>query len=752
MFVFKPETMNWLESLTTSELKSVLSKMPRDKQIAALGELKARALKSWSGNDDRSEDATRKRNKRSESARIDIPQCVNPKRREQCLADPERFLRTYMPKKFRQSFGTVHSRIIQTIHDRASTGGKKAVAAPRGRGKSTIVKGMLIYATAAELVRFIVPICATTNLAGRIYRDFRNEWGNNDLLFEDFPEVCAPVRHLEGAPQRAARQHVNGHLTHINWSSTDFLRLPRVPGNANDYLRSLGGEWSPFGGVKMAFAGLDAAFRGMNIDDDRPDCLIIDDPETRESARSLQQIEDRIEIIEKDIEGLEGQDKPLAMVMVTTLQNTYCVSAQFTDPEQKPAWEGERYGWIQSWPVRSSFRYPEEIMPAGLDNLWGEYIARRRKAQKAGDRHGMDAVEFYLANRAAMDDGVVMLADNFKEIKLKDGRQAVHSAIQEAFNKIADTNLSAFKAEYQNDPDKEEQSETSQLTPGRVAGQLSGIQRGEIPDGRVFSFVGVDIGKYKSHWVKISATRDLVMWITDYGVIETHGLTKFSSEQAIEVAILQSLLQFADTEPFHDAQPLLCLIDSGDWSESIYEACQQLGRPFYPSKGWSKERFHQKKESKEYTPFLEAYAHHTHDSKRREMALYNVNTEFWKKWGQERFMVDAFLDQTRLAGSVALFDPPQNDMKFHLQFARHMVSESEELVPVDGKINKRQWIVHDKNNNHWLDAYALACAAAGCAGLRLTSPEPPPPKPVEKSEPRHRLVNPHGQPFLVTER
>jgi hypothetical protein len=712
--------------------------MSREKQIAALKELKQRALKSWSGSDDRSEDATRKRNRRSESARIEIPQCVDPARRLRCLADPELFLKTYMPKKFRQSFGKVHSRIIQTIHDRATTGGKKAVAAPRGRGKSTIVKGMLIYATACELVRFIVPICATTNLAGRIYRDYRNEWANNDLLYQDFPEICAPVRHLEGAPQRAARQHVDGHLTNINWSTTDFLRLPRVPGNANDFLKSLDREWSPFGGVKMAFAGLDAAFRGMNIDDDRPDCLIIDDPETRESAKSYQQIEDRIEIIEKDIEGLEGQDKPLAMVMVTTLQNTYCVSAQFTDPQQKPAWEGERYGWIQSWPKNG--------------DLWDEYIALRRKCQQAGDRHGMAAVEFYLANREAMDAGVVMLADNFKEITLPDGRQAVYSAIQEAYNKIADTNLSAFKAEYQNDPDPEEQAERSSLTPGRVAGQLSRLQQSEVPDDRVFSFVGVDIGKYKSHWVKISCTRQMVMWITDYGIVETHGLTKYSSEQAIEIGILESLKQFADSEVFADAQPLLVLVDSGDFTDSIYEACRQLGAPFFPSKGWSMDRYRQKKQTPDYEPFLQAHAHKTTDSKRNEMWLYNVNTEYWKKWGQDRFLVNAFLDDTRLPGSIALFDPPHGDQKFHLQFARHMVSESEQLIPVDGKINKRVWIVHDKTNNHWLDAYALACAAAGCTGLRLVIPEPEPIKPQPKPEPKPRIVNPHGQAFLATER
>ena len=737
MSILQQDTINFLASLPISELKSVLSQMPKAKAAEALRALQNQALKSYAPTE-RDTDATRKRRVRSESARIEIPQCVNPQRREACLADPERFLRTYMPRKFSQSFGQVHSRMIAAIYDRAQTGGKKAVAAPRSRGKSTVVKGMNIYLTAAEMVRFLVPICATTKLAGRLYKDYRDEWRNNDLLHEDFPEICGPVRNLEGAPQRASRQHIDGKLTLINWSATDFLRLPRVPGDANDYLKSQGREWSPYGGVKMTFAGLDAAFRGMNIDDDRPDFLIIDDPETRESAKSFMQIDDRCEIIEKDIEGLEGQERPLAIVMVTTLQNTYCVSAQYTDPEQKPAWEGERYGWIQVWPTH-------------LD-VWDEYIAMRRVDQQAGDRHGMEAVAFYLANRDVMHEGVEMLAENFKEIVLPDGRHAVHSAIQEAYNKIADTNMSAFKAEYQNDPDEEEQSEVSQLTPGRVAGQLSGLAQCEIPDNPAYSFIGIDIGKYKSWWVKLRITREAVAWVTDYGVVETVGLSKYSTEQATELAIIESLMQFADTDTFNNDQPVMALVDSGDFTESIYAFCRQAGAPFFAAKGWDANRFHQKKQSDEYEPFLQAYAHKTIDSKRRDMWLYNVNTEFWKKWGQERFLVDAFMDQTRLPGSVALFEPPHGDKKFHMQFARHMVSESEQLVPVDGKLNKRVWIVHDKTNNHWLDAYALACAAAGCAGIRLVNPAIEQQQRAAPPKPRAAMLNQYGQPFLASER
>jgi len=688
---------------------------------------------------ERDKDATRKRETRSESARIAIPECKNPSRREACLADPPRFLVTYMPRKFRVKMGRLHNSLIDAIHERALSGGKKAVAAPRGKGKSTIVKGMNVYLVAAELVRFIVPICATTKLAGRIYADFRREWASNDLLLEDFPEICAPVRALEGAPQRAARQHIDGHLTHINWSSTDFLRLPRVPGNANEYLRHLGAEWSPYGGVKMTFVGFDAAFRGLNIDDDRPDYLAIDDPETRESARHQGQIDDRIEIVERDIEGLEGGDRPIAMTMITTVQNTYSLSAQFTDPEQRPAWEGERYGLVESWPDNMT--------------LWDDYTALRREGQIAGDRHGMKAVEFYLANREAMDAGVVMLAENFKEVVTKDGRQAVYSAIQEAFNKIADTNMSAFNAEYQNNPDPEEGPEEFALKPGRVAVQLSGLDRGEVPGCDAFSFVGIDIGKYKSHWVKIRITKEAVAWITDYGIAETHGLTKHSSEKATELAIRESLREFADTEVFSRQSPLLCLVDSGDYTDAVYDFCIESGSPFYPAKGMPMERFKMKKKSAEFEPFLEAYAHNITDSQRRSIWLYIINGEYWKKWGQERFLVDPFIDDTRIPGSVALFDPPHGDRKYHLHFARHMVSESEQMVPVNNKVNKRVWIVHDKANNHWLDAYALACAAAGCAGIRLVNPEVKPSAEVKRPQPQRAAIqNPYGQPFLITER
>lgn len=79
---------------------------------------------------ERDKDATRKRDKRSESARIEIPECVNMDRRLESLVDPVKFLRTYFADRYDLDFGPHHKFIIDTVVSRARNGGRQAVAAP----------------------------------------------------------------------------------------------------------------------------------------------------------------------------------------------------------------------------------------------------------------------------------------------------------------------------------------------------------------------------------------------------------------------------------------------------------------------------------------------------------------------------------------------------------------------------------------------------------------------------------------------
>lgn len=677
-------------------------------------------------------DARRKRAKRSESARIFIPACVNPQRRERCLADPELFLKTYFARRYSRPFGKLHYAMIEAMVEIATNGGKQAIAAPRGRGKSEITRGMLVFLMCAYLVRFPVVVCQTTSDARRTYQDFRRKLMTNDLLAEDFPEVCVPVRELEGAPQRASKQHIDSKLTGIAWTA-EALRLANVP---EEYRTG-----PDFGGFRMEYRGLDASIRGLNSEGDRPDLIVIDDPETHESAKSPPQINDRINAIEQDISGLAAEDEDLSQVMLTTIQNRYCLSFQYTDPEQKPSWMGQRFGWVEAWP--DEWNKQEE-------GLWHEYIALRASGQRDGDRYGRRATEFYLKNREAMERGGELLADNFTAKVLSDGWQTVHSAWQVVFNTIADTSYEAFCTEYQNDPPEQEQVETSQLTAAKVMARTVETGQREAPQNVGIDTIGIDLGKYASHWAHTAWTDEgCIGTVPDYGVVETVGLNAESDNTAIEHALVAALEIWGE-EVRDKIKPQLVLVDSGNWAEAAYEFCRRMGRPFFPAKGWEPGRFRLPKErTTEKIPYEECYAAW---QPAKNLWLYHMQGEHWKAWLQSRFLQRTFDEVgNRVSGSLALFDP-LGDSKRHLSFAQHMVAEEEQFVPKDGKQLQRRWFVKNRNN-HWLDAMAMATCAAGCLGVKLVKPtEQPKSRTIKKAQPKASPFAVNGRPFVASQR
>jgi len=676
---------------------------------------------------ERESDISRKREKRTKDARIFIPSCVNPQRRERCLQDPELLLKTYFARDFTRPFGKLHNALIDAIWTTAKYGGKLALAAPRGRGKTTVVKGAVAAVVLAGLVRFPVPIGPTTDHANELYEDFRKKVMFNDLLFEDFPEICAPVRALEGAPQRAGKQHIDGELTRIQWTA-DRLRLANVPAKYRGPI--------DYSGVRMEYRGLDAAIRGINREGDRPDFVPIDEPETREAAKSDSQIIDRDDAIEKDIAGLAGEERELAQVMITTIQNRKCNSFRFTDPEIKPSWMGKRFGWVEEWPDE----WKKE------DGLWHTYIAMRGQDQRAGDRYGRNATEFYLANRGQMDAGCVLLADNYKATILSDGWVTVHSATQVVFNSIADTSYEAFCTEYQNDPPEAEQIQTLELSYSDVASRVSGLSQREVPPLSQYVVRGIDMGKVNCWYVDIAFRSDGTGSVIDYGKFLTYGLSASSSDSAIELAMLDALSGFVAE---HDSYKIdLAFVDSGYKPEAIYEACRRIkDTRYYPVKG-PDSNYRMPKASDTVQCFFECHASQVYDQNRKPVWLFHPNTEFWKNWMQERWQMETFADEDRNPGSMALFDPPGNDIKFHMQFARSQISERMKNIPLPGKGFKKVWEVVDRSNNHLLDAGGYACAAAAVLGVRLVPDASQTQKIVRpKAKAVPQTDRPHGQRF-----
>jgi len=641
---------------------------------------------------ERDKDIQRKRDDRSESARITIPRCVNPVRRARCLADPALFLRTYFPDRYNLEFGKDHLFMIDTIVSRGRNGGKQAIAAPRGRGKSEIVKGLLVYLVCAQIVRFILPVAATTPLAKRLYKDFKKKLATNDLLYEDFPEICHPIRELSGAPLRAAKQHVDGRLTQIVWTD-DYISLPHVPG-------------SPYGGVKMAYYGLDAAFRGANIDGDRPDFVLVDDPETRESAKSHMQIEDREQILDQDINGLASQEENLAVVVLSTVQNNYCLSARLTDPKIRPSYNGKRFGMVLAWPTNG--------------DAWQDYVQKRREDQIAGDEHGTRALAYYEANRVQMDEGVEMLSEHFKPIEIG-GRQMVVSAIQQTYNTIADTSKDAYFTEYQNDPPQSTGPQGQGVTAELVSSRLSGLARRQLPASTIALTAAIDLGKYRCHWVVIAWWTGVGGCIVDYGVAEVTGTDKALNNEASEPMIYKALLNWRDellNKHYIDGTGTnrridFCLVDSGTFTQAAYEFCRQSRGIFHPSKGINP--YYPRKKSTDTC--LASANLHAQKFTSEDIWLYELDTNHWKQWVHERFLTTTMDENNMLRrGSLSLFE--LDGYEKHGSFSQHIAAEELLTEFKEGKGVKTYWNVKNENN-HWFDATYMAAASSEVCGIKL---------------------------------
>lgn len=636
--------------------------------------------------------------RRSAEAEVFIPEPVTevtledgfmgqPKRTltlEELEQEPEAWLKYFFAERYYLPWSEVHRTLVEEVVKRAKTGGDQALAAPRGEGKSEVVIGTMTFLICARISKFPVIVAASLEMAASIYNEIRYHFETNDLLLKHYPQICAPIRALEGSSQRGAKQHVNGELTHVKWD-TKVAIFPTVKG-------------SPYGGVCLRYFGMESAIRGVRIKGRRPDFVLVDDPETEASAKSDTQIEARMKLLTRAIAGLAGMDKKISIVLVTTIQNDYCLSAKITDPAQFPNFNGKRFGVFKEWPENKE--------------LWAEYQRLRQKNQQDGDETAAEATQFYLDNREEMDKGAEVT--NLHRYN----KQTEHSSIQSAYNFISDRGLEAFMSECQNDPIPDQSIESLGLTPSIVQSRLHRDERGIFPDDCDKFTVGIDIGKYSSHWVAIAwNSESCIGRVVDYGVAETTGLAVESDEHTIDHAIQMMLRVFREEVVMaFPRMPDAVMIDSGDFTQSVYACVREFGVPFYASKGWSNRQVafdtqvnvkNRKMVGDNWNATVQPNG----------LVLYNINVDHWKGWVHQRLKTRTWDDGGMMvAGALSLF--ASEDKRQHHSFSYHICAEEYREEFKEGKGLKRYWHVVRKNN-HWLDATVYASAAANMNGVYL---------------------------------
>ena len=608
----------------------------------------------------------------------------------------------------------------------------QAEAGPRSLGKTTLRIILDIWAKCHQWSQMSLwvrkKLSGDEGAESRI-RQIKNEFLTNELLAEDFPELCMWVRGFKGNPKSCPPPYI--------WSD-HRIKMP-------------GPRYSLAGGVEGSLTGL-------IVDGVRPDLIILDDLETRQSAESKKEQKSLHDAFDADFIRLHDVNRRAVYIQLGNIRTKESLIARNCDRARMPAWRGRIYKAILKEPERVDLWenyvaiYKGEMEPP-------EYVASVSDGQ-ISDALGMSvgaiakkvedaetirwAYAYYAANKEVMDAGGEVLSPR-------------RLPLWKCYECWAAEGKSTFHTELQNEPPKDSgETLDLQLNVPFLAQQKSDLKEGVVPDWAEFLTVAVDVGLYELHWaVDAWRLKDKDSHVVAHGVLET-GLRRQRMKQLREEAdekryrdIVFAALRLAFQRVFDavmagrtpeqldalgrarpavtlsrvDGEPLrpaVCVIDCGGtagglqaptpaWYSCVLQFCDRAGPSWFPMKGarWTGKQF-EKSEGRNW--LIEA--------KNNPCRRVDANHSYYKLQ-----MVQAFESKSR--GLHADVDRT---------YLRQLCGEKYHGTFTPGKPTERaeQAVWERVGANHWFDAGWMAHAAADVArfivGRRRKRPRPASPR------------------------
>ena len=663
-----------------------------------------------------------------------LPEVVNPDRKAACERNFQLFCESYFPETYALAWSPDHLKVIEKIETAVLRGGLFALALPRGSGKTTITESAALWSMLYGHREFVVLIGATESAALELLDSLKTELEVNERLAEDFPEVCYPVAQLEGIANRCAGQLYKGERTRITWTSNEIV-LPTVEG-------------SRASGIIVRVAGITGRIRGMKFKRSdgrnvRPSLVVIDDPQTSESAGSLEQTRKRVRVLAGDILGLAGPGQKISGIMPCTIIRPGDMADIILNRNTHPDWNGEK--------TRMVYRFPTNM------KLWEEYAEIRAEALRT-EGNFQKATEFYLANREAMDAGAEVSWEarfNHDEV----------SALQHAMNlKFQDE--AAFQSEYQNDPLPDDTADDSLLSVDEICAKINGLARRRVPlkCDRLTMFV--DVQKALLFYVVIAWAEDFTGAVIDYGSWPDQDRHEYSLADAnpsiqtlfpkagFEGALYAALSALADEclgrEWEREDGAVLkierALVDA-NWGQStdvVYQFCRQSSHAgvILPSHGRyvgasSKPMTEYRKQQGDRLGFNWMIPN---VAGKRAIRHVIYDTNYWKSFIHARLAVPVG-DK----GSLTLYGRIPGA---HQLFAEHLTAEYRVKTQGRGRTVDEWKLKPQSHDNHFLDCVA-GCAVCGSmlgASLPETLPAKLDRKPmIRLSDKRLGGIPPNGR-------
>lgn len=643
----------------------------------------------------------------------DLHEVTQPDRREYCRTDLHGFLTAYFPETtgLKPFSGDQKGAILRMQIAIMRGGGRILNLFPRGFAKTTISENAILWALLYGHRKFVPIIGADEHAAKDNIESIKMELMTNDLIDEDFPEVTVAVHHLENKAQRARSQTYQGEPTHIKWGQ-DTIVFPSI---------RIGNEWSPCSGAIVTARGLTGRIRGMahkrpDGTKQRPDFVIIDDPQTDVSAMSPAQCTKRLNLIRKGVLRLGGHQHLISAVMnATCIQEDDAVD-QLADHLKHPEWEGLRI------PMLKRFADAHET-------LWLEEYGGIRRNYNPEDPHDRrraieQSNEMYRAKREAMDKGAIATWDEC----YSDGEL---SAIQHAYNILIDDGEDVFASECQNQPLRMS-SQSEFLTAGEINRDRVGTWTQFPSDVRTIAF-HVDVQKRMLFWTVVGISEDFRIYPL-YGCYPEQRQSSFeyrsikrsiqqvhrgmSEERSIQAALetlLADLCQRKWTRQDGVELPYDCgLVDGGYQIASVREAIKQsghgarvfaqFGRGVKAADVPMLQRAKQKGEIRSSDPAIPWIM--KPDQTVKGVRNVFADTNSLKTFLHRRIATDA--------GRAGSFELPKGE---HRRYCEHLASSeypTETTGPHGSLLEWKQ--MPGAPDNHWLDTTCGAIVAASIAG------------------------------------
>jgi hypothetical protein len=486
----------------------------------------------------------------------------------------------------------------------------------------------------------------------------------------------------------------------------------------------------------LRVTGMTGSFRGLNYGRPdgqtvRPSLVLIDDPQTDESAASPSQCDHRERLLSGAVLGLAGPDRAIAGVLSCTVIRPGDLADRMLDHRLHPEWAGERFKLVYQFPTNTK--------------LWEEYREIRALSLAEGGE-GAEATAFYRQHQRAMDRGAeVSWPERFRKSK------GEISAVQFAQNLRFDRGESCFAAEFQNEPLQSDRGDGA-LTAKTVMQKVNGREPDAVPTACEHLTGFIDVHDDLLYWVICAWEPNFTGYVLAYGTYPESQLPYFQLRDAtntlrrtappeaksVQAAIVAGIATLArDLLSRHwkrdDGTMLtinLILVDAGYVGKFVRLALRTIGQPgrLLPSLGRGISASNKAISEWSYEPG-EIRGDHWglfRDKEARGGRTLIFDANWWKSHLRNGLLAPLGDD-----GCVTL---PGLDPKRHRMIADHCASEYP--VRTTGRGRKlEEWKQPPAAENHYWDCLVGATVAASRLGCRLPGASEPP---RTRSTPRAR--------------